>query len=409
MDSQRVHAVRFNATEQSRHFMAFDSDVSLASRVEFLSITALLAETCGPSSRPAWQGVELRAIIDDDHPARGELALFATVLIPAKTVLGPYTGVIKVCQGMLSSRTYAMGFGSVNDEFVVDAEFAGGFARFANDPRNTGRTANTVAESRVSHLGESYTALVAKRTIAVGEEILMDYGKAFSLEPRPWCAGDRQVTRLRLAGALPLPLVGELYRECTTCGYCNKMADGSSQCYACGGPRATQHSRVIMVKGIAPHAAEIEPSPWTPRWPQGVAFLPWQVWDPLVPLYSQAPHIDFKQQEGLSLYEVHGDTQVVASKSYAAGDVVGYVGGVATFRSAAVSNSKLNAIDVSSLLGLPGRRVTLLVTNECQHVTRTTSERPANATVALRKEQLGYPYLALVALRAIEAFEEVIV
>jgi hypothetical protein len=406
MESRRVHAVRFVPKDMSCHFISFDSDVPLATRVEFISVAG--ASLARDADTPCV--VELRSVTSETHPAFGQLALHAKVQIPSKAILVPYTGVIKVCKSITSSRTYAMGFGSVNDDLVIDAEFAGGLARFANDPRNTGRGANAIAESRISALGEYFTALVAKRQIAEGEEILMDYGKAFAFDPLPWIVDGEHVTRPRLRGALPVPNIGCLLRECSVCGSFQRDEGPSLKCDCCMSISTPQHARrVLSTSGPPPSevgAAQTE----TQRWPHSIVFLSWQCWDPLIPVQQVSPHIEFRQQDNIKLYDTQGvDTHVVTTKSFTSEQTICFVGGIATLRHAQTSKNSDNTLRIVPLHSLfqLDRPLHLIVTNESQHVTLVhSSERSAaNTALMAMRTSFGCPYVALVATRAVSAFE----
>lgn len=414
LDTRRAHAVKFVVKDMSCHFIAFDSDVPLATRIEFLSAAG--ATLTRDSESPTL--VELRSVMNEAHPAFGQLALHAKVSVPAKTVLAPYTGIIKVCKSITSSRTYAMGFGSVNDDLVIDAEFAGGVARFANDPRNTGRCPNAIAESRLSPLGEYFTVIVSKRTILEGEEILMDYGKAFAFDPLPWVVDGEKVSRPRLRGSLPVPSVGRLLRECSVCGafVSREVADHPSSffCQRCGTISTPQHARhVFAASSSLSLSTEVlqEESAAVPWWPQSVAFLPWQCWDPLIPVSQLSPHVDFRLQDGIKLYDTHGDVHVVSTRTYAPGESVCFVGGIATLREVASSNrmrrKTLALLPLQFILGFD-RSVHLIVTNEAQFVTIGEDDDNSNVIAAGMQTSMGCPYVVLVAKTMIDSFERLV-
>lgn len=401
--------MRFSPKDMSCHFIAFDSDVPLATRVEFVSV----AGASVPRDVDTPSVVELRPVTNELHPAFGQLALHAKVQISSRTVIAPYTGIIRVCRSITSSRTYAMGFGSVNDELVIDAEFAGGVARFANDPRNTGRGANAIAESRISPLGEYFTLLVAKRTISEGEEILMDYGKAFAFDPLPWIVDGEHVSHPRLRGALPVPNIGHVLRECSICAAFQYDRGPSLICSHCGGTSTPQNARRVLSTGPMPQKESNEPRTESYRWPHSVAFLPWQCWDPLIPVQQVSPHIDFRQQDNIKLYDTHGaDIHVVSTKSFTAGQSVCYVGGVATLRgipASSHSNNTLSLVPLHALFELD-RPLHMVVTNESQYVTiNSPGELSTNVVLTAMRTSLGCPYVALVATRPVGAFERLVV
>ncbi|CBZ30789.1 conserved hypothetical protein [Leishmania mexicana MHOM/GT/2001/U1103] len=151
--------------------------------------------------------LEVRVITDPRHPAYGQAGLFAKSTIPSNTIVTPYSGFIEVFATSCNSRTYTMGFGAVGDDYALDAEFVGNYGRFANDPRGVGTLqANLSAENRFNSRGESFTALVSRRQINAGEEILMSYGKAHRLSATPWMnVQGEPIMRPRLGGIVPFP------------------------------------------------------------------------------------------------------------------------------------------------------------------------------------------------------------
>ncbi|CAG9582590.1 conserved hypothetical protein [Leishmania major strain Friedlin] len=151
--------------------------------------------------------LEVRVITDPRHPAYGQAGLFAKSTIPSNTIVTSYSGFIEVFATSCNSRTYTMGFGAVGDDYALDAEFVGNYGRFANDPRGVGTLqANLSAENRFNNRGESFTALVSRRQINAGEEILMSYGKAHRLSATPWMTVQGEpIMRPRLGGVIPFP------------------------------------------------------------------------------------------------------------------------------------------------------------------------------------------------------------
>ncbi|KAG8348781.1 hypothetical protein TRVL_00366 [Trypanosoma vivax] len=209
-------SLKFPAGEQARHFLAFDTAISkhdrmilymrLQTQASYLIDTNVLADFVMAPYLPE-QYVELRVLTDPRHPAFGQVGLFAKKTIPANVVVTPYSGYIEIFCTSCNSRTYTMGYGSLSDDYALDAEFVGNYGRFANDPRGMeGMVANLSAESRFTSRGEAYTALVSRRIINKGEEILMSYGKAHSLTPSPWLGlKGEMLTRYRVGGIVPFP------------------------------------------------------------------------------------------------------------------------------------------------------------------------------------------------------------
>ncbi|KEG12981.1 hypothetical protein DQ04_01291110 [Trypanosoma grayi] len=213
-------SLKFHAGENARHFLAFDPSISKYDRmIIYMELFAHLRRLVdsevfpcfSPSSYLPEQYVELRVLTDPRHPAYGQVGLFAKKTIPSNTVVTPYSGYIEIFSTSCSSRTYTMGFGSLGDDYALDAEFVGNYGRFANDPRGVeGLSANLSAESRFTPRGEAYTALVSRRIINKGEEILMSYGKAHSLSPSPWVGlRGELLTRHRVGGIVPFPQLAQ--------------------------------------------------------------------------------------------------------------------------------------------------------------------------------------------------------
>ncbi|PWV02360.1 hypothetical protein C4B63_2g79 [Trypanosoma cruzi] len=209
-------SLKFHAGAHAQHFILFDPSISKHDRMIlymelFAFIQHFIDTEAIPHFRPSRylpeEYVELRVLTDPRHPAYGQIGLFAKNTIPANTVVTPYSGYIEIFSTSCSSRTYTMGFGSFGDEYALDAEFVGNYGRFANDPRGVeGLVANLTAESRFTPRGEAYTALVSRRIINKGEEILMSYGKAHSLTPSPWVGLKGELlTRQRAGGIVPFP------------------------------------------------------------------------------------------------------------------------------------------------------------------------------------------------------------
>ncbi|EKF31631.1 hypothetical protein MOQ_004530 [Trypanosoma cruzi marinkellei] len=209
-------SLKFHAGAHAQHFILFGPSISKHDRMilymELFAFIQYFVDTEAiphftPSRYLPEEYVELRVLTDPRHPAYGQIGLFAKNTIPANTVVTPYSGYIEIFSTSCSSRTYTMGFGSFGDEYALDAEFVGNYGRFANDPRGVeGLVANLTAESRFTPRGEAYTALVSRRIINKGEEILMSYGKAHSLTPSPWMGLKGELlTRQRAGGIVPFP------------------------------------------------------------------------------------------------------------------------------------------------------------------------------------------------------------
>ncbi|KAG5466818.1 hypothetical protein LSCM1_00995 [Leishmania martiniquensis] len=209
-------SLKFAAGWHARQFLAFDTAISRDDRLlffmELFAFRQHLVDRCVlPHFKPATYApeevLEVRVITDPRHPAYGQAGLFAKSTIPSNTIVTPYSGFIEVFGTSCNSRTYTMGFGAFGDDYALDAEFVGNYGRFANDPRGVGTLqANVSAENRFNSRGESFTALVSRRQISAGEEILMSYGKAHRLSAAPWMnIQGEPIMRPRLGGVIPFP------------------------------------------------------------------------------------------------------------------------------------------------------------------------------------------------------------
>lgn len=222
-------SVKFTAGPHARHFIAFDAAVSKEERILlYMELFAFAKSLVDRDILPDFpfaaylpeELVGIRVVSDPRHPAYGQAGLYANRPIPSGTIVAPYAGIIEIFTTSCNSRTYTMGFGSLSDDYALDAEFCGNCGRFANDPRGVeGQTANLSAESKYSNRGESFTALVARRLIQEGEEILMSYGKAHSLSASPWVGvrGDA-LMRPRFGGTVPFPMLKHCAQPVTANG-----------------------------------------------------------------------------------------------------------------------------------------------------------------------------------------------
>lgn len=78
----------------------------------------------------------------------------------------------------------------VSDDFVVDALHHGNVSRFINDPRGTPTSTPNVGASEVNFSAKRLSTVVftTTRDVAVGAELLFDYGDKYSMEMhmKPW-------------------------------------------------------------------------------------------------------------------------------------------------------------------------------------------------------------------------------
>lgn len=377
--------VKFSCGSFARHSLFFDSAISREDRhLIFLEVFACTYSLVPDSPvfvdypRPRYSPddyVELRVVTDHRHPVYGQIGLYAKKTIPSNTIVTSYSGFLEVFGSSCNSRTYTMGFGTIGDDFALDAEFAGNHGRFANDPRGViGLSANLIAENRFNARGEAFTALVSRRQIMEGEEILMSYGKAHSLGATPWTNAEGDpVFRYRSSGMIPFSLFenlsavshGEIRKdeekqlsynlmwECPQCGtwsFWGKNEQMVSCCEKCSTPKPAGCPLVSVLgplrlpeegpPGSSSPLNAVSLSPSLKRganaeqstaeaflsckqrlfsepagsnsfydstkveWPLSVPFLPWQVWDPTVPIATVLKHSRFESQEHLFLYRV---------------------------------------------------------------------------------------------------------
>mmetsp|Transcript_13397 Transcript_13397/g.24040 ORF Transcript_13397/g.24040 Transcript_13397/m.24040 type:complete len:229 (+) Transcript_13397:1615-2301(+) len=122
-------------------------------------------------------GVFFAEIVNTQHPANGELGLFAKKKIAQDAWILNYIG--EVCEnGKENGQSdYTLKLGM---SLAIDAENCGNEARFINDFRNTGvsRPNACFREYRDSK-GILRIGIFAMQGIRSGEEILVTYGKGF--------------------------------------------------------------------------------------------------------------------------------------------------------------------------------------------------------------------------------------
>lgn len=106
------------------------------------------------------------------------LGLFAGADIPALTLLGEYTGIVRrkpfgSTKKNFYSMCYPIGFFSVTS-WIIDAEKQGNYTRFINHSQN----ANTQVKSLL-YEGLIRMVFVTNRKVLKGEQILTDYGDLY--------------------------------------------------------------------------------------------------------------------------------------------------------------------------------------------------------------------------------------
>ena len=251
---QRNRVGKFTHHPTSRHYMVFSDGFSRLDRLQcHMAMNARMPPTMALCS----DCLELRIVTSPRHPAFGQYGLFAIERVPPNTIITPYAGFVQMHGTVPNSQVYTMGFGGEGSKLEIDAEFATNLGRFANDPRNTGSQANVTANNRCTRLGEQFTALVTKRALQPGDEVLMDYGKLHHLAPQPWLdRWNRPLTRRRArdpplaawtkaslpVGSSPLPVLNVQF-QCCQCGGWSPLCDlgqrapANCRCLDCSQPR----------------------------------------------------------------------------------------------------------------------------------------------------------------------------
>jgi hypothetical protein len=502
----RTRAAKFAASNMSRHFLCFDSSISRAQRVAFY----MAANAALPERTYAANVTEPRLIADPLHPAFGQFGLFATARIPSQTVLMCYGGFVQAHGVFPCSQAYTMGYGGVNDDLEIDSEFVGNLARFANDPRGCPGTpgANLVAQSKHNRLGEAFTAIITKRMIMPGEELLLSYGSRHRLSGHHWVTRDgRRLSRPRImppmSGAARtvddrLAEAGvNLVWQCASCGTWTERLDAVlivAVCGSCGCPRAARAPVAALPKGtvraaekrprtrstekgledVGRHvhvpppnvpldaeltvnheviAAQLQchlpavagaspPASLSSPWPMDFPLVTWQVWDPEVPHTLVQRYAVFHQQKGIHICdqgEIGADdasnadagrvTSVVAANKYERGDEVAVLGGLLVHEGdPRIDSAPLKVFIVDACMAacagegeeevreiflIAGDnvvpRLVLLVANELICAKRSKDPSIANVVPHLRRDPLGFLFVALIATRPLGHDDEVVV
>lgn len=477
----RTRAGRFTPSRLSHHFLLFDASVSRQQRV------ALYTAACAvlPDTPYVGDVAEPRLIVDPLHPAFGQYGLFSKVRIPSQTVIMSYGGFVQMHASFPCSQAYTMGYGGLNERLEIDSEFIGNLARFANDPRGCAGSANIIAQTKLSRLGESYTALITRRAILPDEELLLSYGAHHRLAGQPWVTRSGTcLTRRRYAPAPDVELLRrfEVLWQCADCGSWTPRSPSTNRvavCGRCGAPR-TAHAQLCAVPkeestdapstkshrtespdkapadaaGSDAQAADdvrspgsddalavesnlvashfvthrclvtqqaspmyTQPAAVPAPWPLDFPFVPWQLWDPEVPLLTiRAYAAPFTPQPELSVCEiVHAkgvSVGVFSNDAHTAGAEIGAAGGLvvhaADVRAESAAAVPLGAC-AEELLAIAdvAPPLTLLVTNEAACIRRVDAGA-ANVRFTLKRDPLGFLYVAVVALRPIDRHEELV-
>ncbi|KAJ7139778.1 hypothetical protein C8R44DRAFT_765388 [Mycena epipterygia] len=158
---------------------SFHSSVSHDTRTLLLTegdSKSVSAETT--SNGQSW--VKIRRISEANHPACGQLGLFAARKIPAKTHVVDYIGEVH-CDPRDDSDYDLSLFRNGDLSVGIDASRMGNEGRFVNDYRGIpGQDKpNAVFVDIRMPSGELMMRIESCKTIKKGEEILVSYGKAW--------------------------------------------------------------------------------------------------------------------------------------------------------------------------------------------------------------------------------------
>ncbi|KAL1924313.1 uncharacterized protein VTP21DRAFT_7348 [Calcarisporiella thermophila] len=122
--------------------------------------------------------VRIRQITDPQHPCQGAYGLFATTVLPPKSFVLDYIGVVEHEDSYSKTSDYVLRFGP---NLSIDAEKIGNEGRFVNDYRGCGPKPNVqflnYLDERTGHVRIGVFVLGEK--IKKGEELLVTYGKSF--------------------------------------------------------------------------------------------------------------------------------------------------------------------------------------------------------------------------------------
>ena len=140
----------------------------------------------------------IKPVQDTQHPAYGQSGLFALTVIPPRTVIVPYLGVVHTEEESRDDSDYDLRvlgpppeLGAVDIPLGIDATHKGNEARFVNDFRGVAQRPNVFFEEYevLSEDGsQQQRGLLIKsgsKPIRPGEELLVSYGKGFWAARRP--------------------------------------------------------------------------------------------------------------------------------------------------------------------------------------------------------------------------------
>jgi len=119
-------------------------------------------------------------VVPDNHPAYPGMGVKALEALPKGTEIGYYTGIIAPSWFLEEddNNAYVMIASPKPYNLVINAKRVGNILRYVNDPRGSGRKTNVKSGwiTRGRDPNKFYFVLmIAKRDIAAGEELLLDY------------------------------------------------------------------------------------------------------------------------------------------------------------------------------------------------------------------------------------------
>ncbi|KAJ3042683.1 hypothetical protein HDV00_006740 [Rhizophlyctis rosea] len=122
--------------------------------------------------------VTIRKIDSDDHPAKGQLGLFANQRIPAFSHILDYIGEVHLDETLPPQNDYAL---FLHGPLTISAQDIGNEARCINDFRGISSRPSAAFDTyRDALTGEVRIGCwTLNRALEVGEEILVTYGKAW--------------------------------------------------------------------------------------------------------------------------------------------------------------------------------------------------------------------------------------
>jgi len=147
------------------------------------------------AARRYMAGVEIRRLADG-HPLPGQQGLFATQNFTQFDVIGEYVGVV-LKQGDGGGEYVACLEDGPHDQVLgLDAGSSGNEARFINSCLGIGDGQPNVVMKTAYVETLPHLLIIACREIAIGEELLLDYGEAFTRVHVQGLKGERETTPL---------------------------------------------------------------------------------------------------------------------------------------------------------------------------------------------------------------------